>query len=314
LFHPGNYDDIEVPSVFEMEGRFYLLGSIREDRKVHYWYSDDFFGPYRNYSDNVLMPQVNYAARVCEDADPERKLVWSFFFRNGDLLEDHLLPPPKEIVVRDGHLRLHSYQGFDAAVTDKLEPDELMPLDALLSNPDGSCEYEPGGCRMQTLSGFEGFVLRGEHQDYRLSGTLHVENDGKLGLIMHLDDEGDGYYISLDPVKAIAQIRYWSNRPGGTVDGAFEYRQLQEAFHVSKPGPIPFLLISFGSYIELSVHGEVMLSLSDDRRQQGRVGFYVESAQVRVTDLAMETLYTPPVTAYVAQDPGAHPLTSAESD
>lgn len=307
LFHPGRYDDVEVPSVFELNGRYYLLGSIREDRKVHYWYSDDFFGPYRNYSDNVLMPQGNYAARVCQDMNDDRKLVWSFFFRNGELLEDHLLPPPKEIVVEDGHLRLRSYRGFDSAVTGSVDVEDLKPPDHLLGNPGGTCEDNGDGCRMRTDSGFEAFLLRGEYRDYRLSGTLHVENDGKLGLIMHIDEDGDGYYISLDPVKAIAQIRYWSSRPGGTVDEAFEYRQLQAAFQVTKQGPIPFLLISFGTYIELSVHGNVILALSDDRRQEGRVGFYVESAQVRVTDLAMELLYTPPDTAYLAQDLGAHP-------
>ena len=306
LFHPGRYDDVEVPGVFELGGRFYLLGSIREDRKVHYWYADDFFGPYRNYSDNVLMPQGNYAARVCQDRSEDRKLVWSFFFRNGDLVEDRLLPPPKEIVVENGHLRLRSYRGFDAAVTGKVEHGDVMPLEALFGHPGGFCGEIAGGCRMRTDSGFEAFLLRGLHRDYRLSGTLHVVNDGKLGLIMHVDEEGDGYYISLDPVKAIAQIRYWSSRPGGTVDDAFEYRQLQAAFHITKPGPIPFLLISFGTYIELSLHGDVILALSDDRRQEGRVGFYVESAEVRITDLEMELLDRPLDTAYVTQDPGAH--------
>lgn len=310
LFHPGRYDDVEVPSVFELDGRYYLLGSIREDRKVHYWYADSLFGPYRNNSDNVLMPQGNYAARVCSVSGDDRKLVWSFFFRNGELAEDRLLPPPKEIVAEDGHLRLRSYRGFDAAVTEKIEVSDVMPPVALFGDRGGTSESTSDGWRMGTNSGFEGFLLRGEHRDYRLSGVLNVENEGKVGLVIHLDDEGDGYYISLDPIKAIAQIRYWSSRPGGTVDEAFEYRQLQAAFHVAKQGPIPFLLISFGSYIELSVHGDVMLALSDDRHQEGRVGFYVESAQVRITDLEMEVLYSPPNSAYVAQDPGSRLTTT----
>lgn len=310
LFHPGRYDDVEVPSVFELGGRHYLLGSIREDRKVHYWYADNLFGPYRNHSDNVLMPQGNYAARVSNGASEDRKLVWSLFFKNGGLIDDHLLPPPKEIVAEDGHLRLRSYQGFDSAVTEKVEISDVMPPEALFGSRGGTSGGTVDGWRMRTNSGFEGFLLRGEHNDYRLSGTLHVENDGKVGLIMHLNEEGDGYYISLDPVKAIAQIRYWSSRPGGILDEAFEYSQLQAAFHVSKEGPIPFLLISFGSYIELSVHGDVILALSDDRRQGGRVGFYVESAQVRITDLEMEVLYMPPARAYMAQDPGTRSTAS----
>ena len=56
LHHPGIYDDIEVPNLFHLGGRYYLLGSIREDTKVHYWYANTLTGPYENYFDNVLLP------------------------------------------------------------------------------------------------------------------------------------------------------------------------------------------------------------------------------------------------------------------
>jgi beta-fructofuranosidase len=69
LFHPMHYDDVEVPNVIKLNNRYYLIGSIREDVKVHYWYADKFEGPYRNFHDNVLLPQGNYAARVSRDGD-----------------------------------------------------------------------------------------------------------------------------------------------------------------------------------------------------------------------------------------------------
>lgn len=305
LFHPGRYDDLEVPGLFEMEGRYYLIASIREDLKVHYWYADEFEGPYRNYSDNVLMPQGNYAARICRDRVHDRVLIWAFFFKNGDIRGDHLLPPPKLLAVEDGHLRLRSYPGFDEVVEERVAPDAFLPLEPRWDNPATAFEQDGSTCRLESDSGFQAFLLRGTHQDYRLSGTIHVERDGKFGFAMHVDEPGNGYFISIDPVKAIAQIRYWAEREGGSVDEMFDYQQLQASFHVARPGPIPFVLISYGTYIELSLHGDVILSLADERRREGRVGVYIESGELRLTDLQLERLGRRPYDAYVTPDPGA---------
>ena len=40
LYRPGLYDDVEVPNLFRLDDRYYLMGSIREDTKIHYWYAD----------------------------------------------------------------------------------------------------------------------------------------------------------------------------------------------------------------------------------------------------------------------------------
>ena len=79
IFHPMRYDDLEVPSLVRLRDRYYLICSIREDVKIHYWYADQLEGPYRNLADNVLLPQGNYAARICQDGD--RYLVWNFFYK-----------------------------------------------------------------------------------------------------------------------------------------------------------------------------------------------------------------------------------------
>ena len=300
LHHPGGYDDIEVPGLVEIEDRFYLLGSIREDVKVHYWYSDGFFGPYRNFHDNVLLPQGNYAARVWYHEEFDTWLVSNFFFREATVRGEHLLPPPKEIAVMDsGHLRLRSYRGFDAKVTTVAEGAELMPLEPLFDHPGTTCEDDPAGCLLEAPSGLEVFVLPGVHRDYRLSGTIHLQDDGKLGLVTHLSEEGDGYYLSIDPFKGVTQFRFWSENPGGSIEEGFDYRQLQASFHVPRQGPIPFTLINYGSYHELSLYGYVVLTLSDEQRCEGRTGFYAESSRLRVTDLVLETLAGPDPDPYV---------------
>ena len=94
LFIPYVYDDVECPCLFNKDGQFYLLGSIREDVKVHYWHSDNFVGPYQSFSNNVLMPEGNYAARVCEDG--EHLLLYAFYVSHAENpeLAKRTLPPP----------------------------------------------------------------------------------------------------------------------------------------------------------------------------------------------------------------------------
>ena len=75
-------DEIKLrgPSnLFRLDDKVYLIGSIREDTKIHYWYADDIGGPFMNFADNVLLPKGNYAARVCKVGD--RWLLFNFFQR-----------------------------------------------------------------------------------------------------------------------------------------------------------------------------------------------------------------------------------------
>ncbi|HKI56307.1 MAG TPA: hypothetical protein VKB31_04085 [Trueperaceae bacterium] len=307
LFHPSRYDDIEVPVPVQLDGRWYLLGSIREDVKVHYWYADRFEGPYLNFSDNVLLPQGNYAARVSRDED--RLLVWNFFFKGQVTDGQHLLPPPKELKADErGELYLASFSGFDSRVSRTRDADELLPLEPLFGIDTAVSEVDDGVARFGTDSGFETFLLEGRHRDFRLHGELHMDGAGKIGLVLRIDENGDGYYLSLDLHKGIAQLRAWAAHPGGDVERAFDYIPLQSNFYVAHGDPHPFVLLAYGSYLEFSLDGAVLLTLSDERFYEGRVGFYTESARLRLHHLRLETMECPedePYTTHTVEGGGA---------
>lgn len=297
LFHPGRYDDLEVPNLVKLDGRYYLIASTREDIKVHYWYARDLFGPYKNFYDNVLLPQGNYAARVARDG--ERYLVWNFFFKGLTTAGMHLLAPPKELVVNHrGELRLRSFAGFDQLVSETLHLSTLTPAQPIFNNPHASCETDAGSCQLETESGFEAFLLQGEFQDFILSGKLILEGNGKCGLVFRLNEEGDGYYISLDLFKGIAQIRAWGHKEGGGIEEAFYYEQLQAAHYIPAEGAHSFTLIVYEQYIEFSLNGYVLLTLADDHFHRGRVGFYVESIALRVEELELKVCRQPPLASY----------------
>lgn len=297
LFHPMRYDDIEVPTVLKLQDRYYLIGSIREDVKVHYWYADQFTGPYYNFFDNVLLPQGNYAARVCKDGD--KFLIWNFFFKGLTTKGEHLLAPPKELVVNsEGELQLKSFAGFNNLVEKKFIAEELAPVQQLFDNPDAVGATKDLTCWFGCDSGFEAFFLQDEHQDFRLTGELNMEGRGKCGLVFRIDDEGDGYYLSLDLFKGIVQLRAWKHKPEGFLEEAFYYEQLQAAHYVPVADPHPFCLVVHEQYIEFSLHGHVLLTLADNHFENGRVGFYVESARIRIDNLTLETLQSTHPSSY----------------
>ena len=293
LFHPGRYDDLEVPSVVEIDGCYYLIASTREDIKVHYWYADDFKGPYQNFYDNVLMPQGNYAARIMWDG--QRYLVWNFFFKGLTTAGQHLLAPPKELVVDEqGELRLKTFAGFDDLVHETLDLSHLSPLEPVFDNAHAWSETDEPTCWLTSESGFEVFLLQRVHRDFILSGKLVLEGNGKCGLVFRLNGEGDGYYVSLDLFKGIAQIRAWGHNEEGGIEEAFNYEQLQAAHYVPDDGEHSFSLVVYEQYIEFSLDGYVLLTLADNRFVQGRVGFYVESVRMRLDDLELKVCVEPP--------------------
>jgi beta-fructofuranosidase len=217
--------------------------------------------------------------------------VWNFFFRGRVTDGEHLLPPPKELRAdAHGELYLRSFGGFDQRVKRTTEAGDLLPLEILFGQETAHTEVREGVAFFGCESGFETFLLPGVHRDFRLTGELHMDGTGKVGLVLRLSPDADGYYLSLDLKKGIAQLRGWATRSGGTGEGAFEYTPLQSSYYEPHGDPHPFSLIAYGSYLEFSMDHKVLLSLADEGFSEGRVGFYTESAGLRIHGLHLETL------------------------
>jgi beta-fructofuranosidase len=297
LHWPRLYDDIEVPNLFRFEGRYYLMGSIREDTKIHYWYAETIEGPYENFSDNVLLPHGNYAGRICR-ADG-RLLLFSFFSKtevvNGREYQKKLLPPPKEIVIGPGgRLRLKSFHVFDDLVTNRAEIDAASEFRLMGGNPAAQATAQGEMTFLSCKSGFEAFFLPGQHEEFRLRTEVVLDGAGKTGLVLRATEEGDGYYLSLDLVNGIAQMRAWGANPSPEFDHAFRYEPLQEAqFRGSVQGPWRIEVVAHGTYLEVSIDSYVILSLVDDSFICGAVGFYVESATLGLKNVSIEALSRP---------------------
>ncbi len=296
LHKPGLYDDVEVPNLIELDSRYYLIGSIREDTKIHYWYAEHLRGPYRNFADNVLLPKGNYAGRVCRVDG--RLLLFNFFQRretiHGREVITRLLPPPKELSTdRDGHLVLRSFRGFDALARERYEVSDAKEFSTLFRNPHANVNDGDGEIHVSCNSGYEAFLLPGEHVDFRLRARLQLEGLGKCGLVLRVSDEGDGYFLALDLVKGYAQLRRWGANPHPEFEHAFHYETLQTGnFMTHDPRKTwDIEIVAHGTYIEFSMNGQVTLCVADDAYGAGRLGFYTESAKVRLEAVVVENLH-----------------------
>lgn len=292
LFFPRMYDDIECPCMVALEGTYYLVGSIREDVEVHYWWSDSFRGEYRSFRNNILLPRGNYAARTMQDGP--HILIFSFYI-DGLNVESGVrsLPPPKQLRRSvHGGLELVSFHRW----LEKKRSSRGMQAGTFrthLDNPTAS--FEPGersfgfSCR----NGYELFTVPEDDGSWLWEGTLHVKSQGRCGLVFGLDDALNGYFISLDAVRGYSLIRAWGTRPERVFQN-YIYEDLQGmTFPPNPEGRYAFSLIRWGSYIELSIDGVVRLTLVDARFKGRNLGIYVESAELRLEDPLIHALEPP---------------------
>lgn len=295
LHAPQLYDDIEVPNLIKLQEEYYLVGSLREDAKIRYWHTSSLDQPWRNYYDNVLLPQGNYAGRICRD--DSGFLLWNFFTEKvADRTSNNLMPPPKRLHVDgDGQLRAATYEQFDQRVIGLLNCRCLRPLKDNRSESQQFCQTDRSTLRIASEAGFQAYVFEEDIDSFCMTAKLSMAGVGKCGLICRVDGEShDGYYFSLDLLKGLVQLRAWGTGPLRSGEHMMQFKSLQTGnWYDSGPRELRIKLLAFGSYIELSINGNVILSLANDSFTRGLLGFYVETAELLVEDLQVQRLAPP---------------------
>jgi beta-fructofuranosidase len=291
LLSPLVYDDIECPCVFELNGRFYLLGSIREDIKVRYWFAPDFFGEYHSFHADVLLPQGNYAARTVQDGD--FLLVYNFFYA-GKIDALRVLPPPKQLDTDEkGRLLLKSYYRWELMAFKTIQQDELVKPVHLFSNPTAFSFIETGKWTCGSRSGYEIFCFEKPSAGFIWEGLLAVEGMGKLGLVTDMDKDGNGYFISFNVYNGQVQIRAWGFNPLNTREN-FIFNDIQSGlFATNDKHTIRFRLIRYGRYIELCIDDIVKLTLMDYTYSGNYIGLYSASSVISLQNSWIKLLPNP---------------------
>jgi len=120
LYAPKHYMDWEVPILLKLNGRYYLFGSIIETHCCHYRIAEQFRGPYHTPLNDKILPEVNYANRLCKWKD--KYLMFHWLQTNPDwdktISRYRKLAPPKELIVENnGTLSLKSFEGWCSKYT-----------------------------------------------------------------------------------------------------------------------------------------------------------------------------------------------------
>ncbi len=295
LHHPRLYDDIEVPNLICVADDHYLIGSLREDAKIRYWHSKQISSRWQSYHDNVLLAQGNYAGRVCRDDNGW--LLWNFYSRDvSNRTADNLMPPPKRLVKTDsGLLRAVTFEGIAEYERGRVDTNCIRGLIEEVEQNSQRCHVGTDQLDLACESEFQMFVFDESLDHFRFSTLIQMQGLGKCGLVFRIDPESrDGYYLSLDLLKGVAQLRAWGTDPTRKGEHMMQFLSLQSGFWYSEDRTrADIKLIAFGSYIELSIDGRVILSLVDQRYTSGRVGVYLETADVQVSNVNLIRLAPP---------------------
>ncbi len=294
LFHPGLYDDIEVPNLLKIEEQYYLIGSIREDAKIRYWHTTELGKPWTNYYDNVLLPKGNYAGRICRDE--QGLLIWNFFSHDiTNRQVKNILPPPKRLLRNgQGRLQVVSFEGFDKLVSGRIPDEELYRVKKLQSHENGTVDVDASHRELRLCSpaGFQAFLLGPNLRSFRFQARMKLKGTGKCGIVFRINEVShDGYYLSLDLIKGVAQLRAWGSNSAATGEHVMQFASLQAGYWNSDYTlPCEISLIAAGGYVEFSVNGSVLISLADEAFSEGKLGIYAESASLEVDRMVLEKL------------------------
>jgi beta-fructofuranosidase len=291
LVYPMAFDDIECPCAFHLNGKYYVLGSVREDIKVRYWFAQEFFGEYHTFHNNVVLPNGNYAARTVQDG--EHLLVFNFFYTQGrvDLLR--VLPPPKQLDTDEkGRLLLRSFYKWELMVIKIIEQKDMPELRRFFNNKTATFNRDDGKWICGSRSGYEIFYFERPSSSFIWEGQINVEGMGKLGLVSDVDKDGSGYYFSFDVNNGVVRIRAWGYNPSNDRQD-FIFNDIQANVFSVKQTSFHFRLIRYGNYIELAIDDVVKLTLMDYTYSASKMGLYSASSVISLEQSVIKILPDP---------------------
>lgn len=293
LFHPLIYDDMEVPNLYQVNDNYYLVASIREDRKIRYWHSKSPDGPFYSFPNNVLFPQGNFAGRVLKVDD--KFLAFSFYYINNDPDGERAFSPPKEIVAReDGEIYLRSADLWSEVRTRQVDLTHFNGYHTNLGNNTAYIRTNQKSMTVGTHAAYEFFTCTSYQQDYLWEGCICFNRLGKGGIIFDMDNSGSGYFISIDSIHGFVQLRSWGMQDNDPVKD-YLFRTLQSNQFNTKPNhTYHFRLINYGNYIEFSLDDAVLLSLVDYTYQGGEIGLYCSNAELTLSESHIDLLRQAP--------------------
>jgi beta-fructofuranosidase len=294
LYAPGQFDDLETPSLLKLGGRYYLFFKEFRGPRTFYRVADSLAGPWRTPAWDEPLPPDNAVMRFCEWEGRTLAYTWyrckpDWPFRGPAL---HAILPPKEVRVRpDGRLQLSSFSGWTsrhAGASLALPPAAWSPLEI----QNGT--WHPVTARLKGQAAGLGVVAVPDRAaDFIFEVTVCCEAGRSMGLVFRADDDLErGNWIRLDFERRRVELQRLQPMETGLNRLARLQPGLKQQwdYPLETGRPLKLKLLASREYIELSIDDQVVLSLLDYARTSGRVGLFMEDASGWFSDMRLQRL------------------------
>jgi beta-fructofuranosidase len=300
---PRWFYEIECPQIYKIGLSYYLIGSTHEEVGQRYWVSDSVEGPYRTIGGGLLRPPAShYAGRLARVANRDAFFCWNTHVADGSNpwgrrsvrgVHVRYIPAPLEAVQEsDGSLSFRSWHAWDhyRAARDKSVD---VALEALLQAPQTSVGP---GWRIDAPHAAELAVGGQELTDFVLEARLSLDGSHG-GLVFHGEQDATGYFLELCPARSTVRLIRHLHGMRPETGSWFDHKVLQEQIcdlSNARSGLDVRLIVATGE-IELSIADRVVISTVSTARLAGRLGLYVDSGTIALSEPALSRLRSPGV-------------------
>ena len=295
---PSNCFDWECPSVFELDGRYYMVAIAGGCARQVYRVADRVEGPYRRPADDGILPGHNMSVRPCRWRGRVHLFHWQRGERTwgGSGAGYAMLASPKLArTTPDGDLVVESFDWtpmYDGPAEEVTAATPSAP----------SCgEWTGSGDELRADAG-DGpaiWLTEAEHEDFVLTADLRLEGPEaakEFGLALRADDTGDrAVFPSVVPGRFCAELVQYIHKPYSAPGTIGRGRTVTQSYHVppAADGRYRLRVIAFGPSIEFSVNGRICLANCVMPRRKGRLGLLVEDGRAVFSNVRIQPLKPP---------------------
>ena len=297
LYAPHCYEDVEVPALLELEGRFYLFFHDFSGQ-TYYRIADSLDGPWLAPSRDELLPTSNSSWRFARWGDDLLLFHWLRapldFHRRSATGGICMVPAPKRVeVLADGTLTLRPYvtawrKYFDGpAVTSNPkiiagENDGWRVKDKWLSTHAVGCHHA---------------VLPERATHFILTAQLRLDEGNIAGIMFRSDEDLEAINVlRLDYATQRIELHKHVVRDSGYHRYKLAKTLVQEMHvpNLTHGRTISLRLLACREYIEVSLDDEVYLSAATFAVKGSGVAVFVEDGKGSFADLTIQKLVDPP--------------------
>ncbi|MBI4027926.1 MAG: hypothetical protein HY360_23275 [Verrucomicrobia bacterium] len=299
FYSTGVSGDFEAPTVFKLDGRYYMIGHIVTPEIDVYRTASKLEGPWERPADEIVLPARNHA--FAPVVWRSRTLLYNWIAAEFDWHPFHqgyargIAPPKEAIAAPDGRMILRTFESGWKAVsngaTRTFASSELATESRVFR---GEWSALPHGVVGQCSPGMGLLRLPQSHADFILDAKVASHNACVIGALWRSDDIAD-QCTRLAVIPGRQRVELHRIRKGYNYNAIGRgHKTLQENHCALCPSEsFDLQVIAWGPYIEVSVNQRVVLAMLTMFRRTGHIGLYLEDGRVHFENVRLTPLKSP---------------------